>query len=166
MKYMYYPLIFILFIQCFSNKKIKEKEDKIKIEILLSKHRRYAFIDLYEKSIKQEEKKYNIKKTDSLFDLSSTELYHQYCLKIDFYSSKHPSYTNENYEKMINKWLMKNYFPSMPTDNPNLKTTMTLKKALDFYESSDLNKYIDSLRSIFYEKYRNNNLESLNCMEK
>lgn len=54
----------------------------------------------------------------------------------------------------------------MPTDNPNLKTTMTLKKALDFYESSDLNKYIDSLRSIFYEKYRNNNLESLNCMEK
>ena len=61
---------------------------------------------------------------------------------------------------------MKNYFPSMPTDNPNLKTTMTLKKALDFYESSDLNKYIDSLRSIFYEKYRNNNLESLNCMEK
>lgn len=54
----------------------------------------------------------------------------------------------------------------MPTDNPNLKTTMTLKKALDFYESPDLNKYIDSLRSIFYEKYINNNLESLNCMEK
>ena len=34
MKYMYYPLIFILFIQCFSNKKIKEKEDKIKIEFV------------------------------------------------------------------------------------------------------------------------------------
>lgn len=42
---------------------------------------------------------------------------------------------------------------------------MTFKKALDFYESDDLNKYIDSLRILFYKKYEQHNLKSIDCVE-
>lgn len=168
MKYLYYTLISsisLILIHCVSNNKTIKEKDRKKIEILLSKHKRYAFIDLYKKSIKQEEKKYQIKYCDSLFDLSSTELAQENCLFIDFYSKEHPSYIDKNYNAMINKWLKKNYSPDMPTDNPNIKTTMTFKKSLDFYESTDLNKYIDSLRTVFYKKYEEHNLKSINCIE-
>jgi len=63
------------------------------------------------------------------------------------------------------KWLKKDYPVYMPTDNPNVRTTMTFKKALDFYESDDLNKYIDSLRILFYKKYEQHNLKSIDCVE-
>lgn len=168
---MYYKHIFVgvsvLFglIYCTTNKKPTNEEDLKKIEVLLSKHKRYAFIDLYEKSLKREETKYQIKKNDSLFDLSSNELYNENCLKMDFYSDDHKSYIDENYNFLISKWLSKDYPPYMPLDNPNIKTTMTFKKALDFYESADLNKYIDSLRTVFYRKYEDHNLKSIECIE-
>lgn len=142
-KYIFVGIFILLgLIYCTTNKKPTNEQDLKKIEILLSKHKRYAFIDLYEKSIRQEEKKYHIKKCDSLFDLSSNELYNENCLKMDFYSDDHKSYDDENYNILISKWLNKEYPAYIPTDNPNIKTTMTLKKALDFYESADLNIYI------------------------
>ncbi len=84
---------------------------------------------------------------------------------MDFYSKEHPSYIDENYKKLINKWLNKEYPIEMSIDNPNVKTTMAFKKVLDFYESSDLNEYIDSLRNVFYKKYNKNELGSLNCIK-
>ena len=168
MKYMHTLLsllILLTFVYCSTNKKSISKQDRNKIELLLSKHKRYAFIDLYEKYLRQEENKNGIKKCDSLFDLSSAELYNEYCLKIDFYSDDHKTYNDKNYDLLIFRWLNKNYPINMPMDNPNIKTTMALKKALDFYESADLNKYIDSLRIVFYKKHENNNLESINCVE-
>ncbi|MEN2436808.1 hypothetical protein AAH994_15440 [Weeksellaceae bacterium A-14] len=168
MKYIYYTLIssvLFLLIYCVSNKKPVNEQDLKRIEILLSKHKRYAFIDLYKKSLKQEEKKYQIKPLDSLFDLSSTELVQENCIFMDFYSEEHPSYIDDNYNSMIDKWLKKDYTPEMPTDNPNIKTTMTFKRALDFYESADLNKYIDSLRTVFHKKYEKHNLKSIDCIK-
>ncbi len=150
---------------CTTNKKPTNEQDLKKIETLLSKHKRYAFIDLYEKSIRQEEKKHHIKKCDSLFDLSSNEIYNENCLKMDFYSDDHKSYDDENYNLLISKWINKDYPPYMPLDNPNIKTTMALKKSLDFYESADLKKYIDSLRTVFYKKYEEHNLKSLECID-
>ncbi|WP_370901323.1 hypothetical protein [Chryseobacterium gossypii] len=157
--------LLLVLIYCSTNKKPTNEQDLRKIEILLSKHKRYAFIDLYEKSIRQEEKKYHIKKCDSLFDLSSNELYNENCLKMDFYSDDHKSYDDENYNILISKWLKKEYPPYIPTDNPNIKTTMVFKKALDFYESADLNNYIDSLRIVFYKKYKEHNLKSIDCTD-
>lgn len=158
----------ILFIcNCSINKNdLINSGDKEKIDLLLSKYKRYAFLDLYRKSIKQEEKKYNIKKCDSLFDISSMELQNEYCLFVDFYSSQHPSYIDENYNKMIKKWLTKDYSPYMPLDNPNIKTVMEYKRALDFYESRDLKNYIDSLRNVYYEKYNKNELKNIDCIRK
>jgi hypothetical protein len=154
----------ILFVNCSSNRKTISNEDRNKIETLLSKHRRYAFTNLYEKSISKDEKKYNIKKCDSIFDLTSNELYNEYCINIDFYSEANQRYENKNYDALIAKWLSKDYSSYMPVDNPNLKTSMSLKRALDFYESNDLKKYIDSLRVVFLKKYQDNNLKSLNCI--
>ncbi|MCQ9639362.1 hypothetical protein MP478_08140 [Chryseobacterium sp. WG14] len=157
-------LLLLGLIYCTSSKKPINKQDLRKIELLLSKHKKYAFIDLYRKEIQQEEKKYHIKKCDSLFDLSSTELVQENCLFMDFYSEDHSSYIDQNYQSMINKWLKKDYPPSIPADNPNIKMTMTFKKALDFYESADLDKYIDSLRVVCHRKYKENKLESINCI--
>ncbi|UZT96699.1 hypothetical protein ODZ84_15900 [Chryseobacterium fluminis] len=165
-KYIFVSISMLLsLIHCTTNKKSTNEQDLKKIEILLSKHKRYAFIDLYRKSLRQEEKKYHVKKCDSLLDVSSTELYNENCLKADFYSDDHKSYNDENYNLLILKWLKKDYPVYMPTDNPDVRTTMTFKKALDFYESDDLNKYIDSLRILFYKKYERHNLKSIDCVE-
>lgn len=160
--------IIILFISnCSANKNDSINfEDKRKIEILLSKYKRYAFLDLYGRSIKQDHKKYNIKRCDSLFDVSSMELQNEYCLFVDFYSAQHQSYIDENYNIMIKKWLDKDYSPYMPLDNPNIKTVMEYKRALDFYESKNLKDYIDSLRNVYYEKYNNNELKNIDCIRK
>lgn len=166
MKYVYIIFIssvFFILVNC-STKTNTIEEDKRKIEILLSKYKRYAFLDLYEKSIFQSEKRNNIKKCDSILDISSTELYHEYCLFIDFHSKEHSGYTDENYDALIKKWLKKDYLPYMPLDNPNIKTNMEFKRALDFYDSGDLKKYIDSLRIVYHEKYKKNELRGLECI--
>lgn len=149
---------------CKTNKKTNELAHNKKIELLISKHRKHAFIDFYEKSIKQEEIRYRLKKCDSLVDLSASELYNENCLKIDFYSEDHPTYTDKNYDLLISKWLGKKYPDYTSPDDKSIKTTMTFKRALDFYESADLNKYLDSLRSVFYKKHENHNLKSIDCI--
>jgi hypothetical protein len=153
-----------LLFACSFKKQIISDKDKEHIEILLSKYKRYAFVDLYEKSILQSEKKYNLKKCDSIFDISSTELHHEYCLFMDFHSKEHQGYIDENYNAMIKKWLNKDYSPYMPLDNPEIKTNMEFKRALDFYDSIELKKYLDSLRIIYYKKYKNNELRGLDCI--
>lgn len=168
MKYKYTLLkllILCTLICCDKEKNSISKDDLNKIELLLSKHKRFAFVDFYEKSIKKDEKKFNLKKCDSLFDMTSTQLYHEYCLKVDFYSEDHPTYEDKNYDALISKWLNKKYPVYMPPDDPNIKTTFAFKRALDFYESDDLEKYIDSLRVVFYSKHKNSNLKSIKCLD-
>jgi len=148
--------IFILF-------SVKKNNDKI--EILLLHHRKHAFIDFYQKFIIKEKKRYQLHECDSLFDLTSTELFHEACLMIDFYSERHPSYIDENYILMINRWINKKQDDYAPLDNPNIKTTMAFKRAIDFYESEDLAKYIDSLRNVFYKKAEKGELRSLECID-
>lgn len=156
-------IIFLLF-SCITDPKKISKADSEKIELILAKHKKYAFMDLYRKSILKEENFYRIQKCDSIFDLSASELMSENCLKIDFYSDDNLSYTDTNYESLIARWLNKYYPPYAPTDDANIKTTMTFKKVFDFYESPDLNKYIDSLRTVFHEKHLNNNLKSIDCI--
>ncbi len=50
-------LILFILICCSTKKNDISKQDRNKVELLLSKHKRYAFIDLFEKYIKQEESK-------------------------------------------------------------------------------------------------------------
>ena len=157
-------IIFLLF-SCSPYPKMISKADSEKIEFILAKHKKYAFMDLYRKSLLKEENNYNIQKCDSIFDLSASELISENCLKIDFYSDDHPFYADTNYESLIESWLNKQYPPFAPTDDANLKTSMTFKKVFDFYESADLNKYIDSLRTVFHEKHLNNNLKSIDCIK-
>ena len=158
-------LALILLISCRTYPKKISKADSEKIELILAKHKKYAFMNLYRKSLMKEENKYNLKKCDSIFDLSASELISENCLKIDFYSDDNPFYTDPNHESLIARWLNKDYPTFAPTDDANLKTTMTFKKVFDFYESADLNKYIDSLRTVFHEKHLNNNLKSIDCID-
>lgn len=163
MKIMIYAIFSTLLFSCIANDKPSNISDYKKIDLLLTKHKQKAFIDLYQKLVSQEERKYQIKKTDSLYDLTYGEINSEFCLDIDFYSEEHPSYSDENYDKLINKWLKTDYF--IHTDNQNIKPTLTFKKAFAFYESEDLNKYIDSLRIVFIRKYKENKLESIKCIK-
>lgn len=156
-------LVLPLFIFCSVKKQVIN--DKEKIEKLLLLHKKHAFIDLYEKIINQEKKKYQLIISDSLFDLTSSELVNEYCLRIDFYSDMHPTYDDVNYNGMINSWLKKEYPVYTVLDNPNIKTTMAFKKVFDFYESDDLANYLDSLRTVFYKKHKNKELGSINCID-
>ena len=158
-------LALLLLISCSTYSKKISKADSEKIELILAKHKKYAFMNLYRKSLLKEENKYNLQKCDSIFDLSASELISENCLRIDFYSDDNTSYTDPNYEFLIARWLNKDYPPFAPADDANLKTTMTFKKVFDFYESADLNKYIDSLRNVFHEKHLNNNLKSIHCID-
>lgn len=135
-----------------------------KIEGLLAIHRQHAFMDLYNRALKKEKEQLKIP-YDSLVDISSMELYHEFCLIMDFYSEDHPTYDNENYYRLIDKWLKKEYKPYTSLDDKNLKAHMTFRRAFDFYESEDLDQYIDSLRILFHERQQHDTLRSLKCYE-
>lgn len=149
-------------LSCSSSLKPKGDLNDQKIEEMLSIHRQYAFMDLYKKALEREQEQYGIS-DDALLDLSSVQLYHEFCLPLDFYSDDHPSYVDENYVILINKWLEKEYKAYMPVDDKNLKTHMTFRRVFDFYESEDLDRYIDSLRTLFQKKYKKHTLKSLDC---
>ncbi|MGG5505660.1 MULTISPECIES: hypothetical protein [unclassified Myroides] len=152
------------FISCSTTVKREQELINQKIEGLLAIHRQYAFMDLYNRALKKEKEQFKIP-YDSLLDISSMELIYDVCLMVDFYSEDHPSYIDENYNRIRDKWLKKDYKPYMPLDDKNLRPHMTFRRAFDFYESEDLAQYIDSLRTLFREKQRNNTLRSLECYE-
>lgn len=150
---------------CFFSFGMSKDVGNEKIEKLLLIHRKYAFIDLYEKSLDKVRQENNLVIDDSLVDLSRAELYHEYCLIMDFYSEVNNTYENKNYENMINKWVEKTYTPYSSIDDPKLIGHMTFKRAFDFYYSEDLNSYIDSLRVLFHTKYKEGKIRSLDCLE-
>lgn len=152
------------FISCSTTVKREQELINQKIEGLLAIHRQYAFMDLYERALKKEKEQLKIP-YDALVDISRMELFHEFCIVMDFYSEDHPSYIDENYNRIRDKWLKKEYEPYMPLDDKNLNAHMTFRRAFDFYESEDLDQYIDSLRTLFREKQRHNTLRSLECYE-
>ncbi len=101
-KILIYVLLLIVSVNCISLRPEKYSKEKQNIEKILSFHKEYAFIDLYEKSLDKIREEEGVILEDYLFDMSSMELYHEYCLVIDFYSYNHQSYKNKNYENLIN----------------------------------------------------------------
>lgn len=155
----------VFLISCSTAIKKEQDLNDQKIEGLLAIHRQYAFMDLYHRALKKEKEQFKTE-YDSLVDLSSIELYHEFCIVMDFYSEDHPTYDNANYYRLIDKWLAKEYRPNMSLDDKNLKAHRTFRRAFDFYESEDLQQYIDSLRTLFRNKQQHNTLKSLECYER
>lgn len=153
-------LILIFSVNYTSLRSEKDNKEEQSIEKILSFHREYAFIDLYEKSLNKVRREEGVITEDYLFDLSSIELYHEYCIIMDFDYN-----TNQNYKNLIKKWVEKTYKPYTSLDDPKLIGHMTFRKAFDFYYSDDLDDYIDSLRVIFQAKYKKGELKSLKCLE-
>ncbi len=96
--------------------------------------------------------KYGISKKDSCYsrmhiqDVST----HQY-LNTSRYNLDY-IYEDKNSKNLINKWLSKKDFDLIPVeDGDRIKHSFNYYKALEFYNSDDLRKYIDSVRSIEYK---------------
>ncbi|MDM1376787.1 hypothetical protein [Myroides marinus] len=160
-----YVLLLILSVNCTFLKSEKDGKEEQDIEKILLIHKEYAFIDLYKKSLDRIRKEKGVIAEDFLVDISAAELYHEYCLVVDFYSENYQSYENKNYESLINKWVEKTYNPYTAMDNPNVIAHMTFRKTFDFYYSDDLDNYIDSLRTVFRAKHKVGELQSLKCLE-
>jgi len=64
----------------------------------------------------------------------------------------HLIYEDSNRIKLISKWVnYKEYIPFVhPPDHPD--GSLDMVKALDFYNSKDLKKYIDSIRKVELQK--------------
>ncbi len=68
--------------------------------------------------------------------------------------------TDENREKLINSWLNKNYFDKymlgadydLMNEKDKKKITLDILKFIEFYQSSDLDQYMDSINEIELKK--------------
>ncbi len=157
-------IILIISLNLFLNCNSVKTNDYLQIEKLLNKYKRYAMLDLYEKSTKNKISFNKLTNNRHYIDYTRIELIHEYCLIIDFYSKNHPTYSDSNYDNLIKKWMSKEYTYNSSVDDTLAIPIMEQKRALDFYESEDLKKYIDSLRNMYHSKYNNKQLISLECI--
>ncbi len=65
---------------------------------------------------------------------------------------------DKNKEKLIEKWVNTDKYYTLPerVDKEHPDGSLDLAKAIDFYNSKDLDVYIDSLRKSYYKSYHEN----------
>jgi hypothetical protein len=114
--------VYILIVICLTNCSAQTKENKLEKELIKIKNQ--AFCDCYYGSTKNEQVKYKDGST--------------YVQVIDL--QKEYIFGNKSYRRMIDNWIIKDYKSYNPNNN------LYLMRCLDFYNSSILNKFIDSVR--------------------
>lgn len=115
-------IVYILLAICLTSCSAQTKDNKLEGELIKIKNQ--AFCDCYYEVIKNESFKYKDGSTYvQLIDLKEEYIF-----------------GNENYRKMINNWVKKEY-KSYDSNN-----NLYLMKCLDFYNSKELEKFVDSIR--------------------
>ena len=124
-------------------------EDSIQIEKELLNYKKCLFSEVYNRSREANYKRMHLE-MDTVKDIT----YY-------FHSSFNKLWLNEdkNRSRLLKKWLDKEvYIPiAKPPDHPN--GSLDLARAIDFYESEELQKYIDSLRVNEYNFMHNEKKE-------
>lgn len=124
-------------------------EDSVYVERELLAFKNILFSELYNRSKTITQNKKNISCNDSLNDLSY------------YFYSFYPGWMMEdrNREKLLEKWLKyERYIPiAQPPDHP--EGSLDLARALDFYNSDDLTKFLDSLRILEYKRIKSDYIE-------
>lgn len=127
MKTIYFLLLIIV-----SSCSAQNENTKLENELLKLKNQ--AFCDCYYKATESEKIAYN----DGSSYVQIINLKDEYI------------YGNQNYRNMINQWLQKEYKSFDPKNN------LYLMKCLDFYNSKELEKFIDSVRQNELQLMKNN----------
>ena len=115
-------VVYILLALCLTNCSAQTKDNKLEGELVKIKNQ--AFCDCYYEATKNESVKYK----DGSSYVQVIDLKEEYI------------FGNENYRKMIDNWAKKEY-KSYDSNN-----NLYLMKCLDFYNSKELKKFIDSVR--------------------
>ena len=127
-----------------TNNKIS-KEDSLFVESELLKYKNCLFSEIYENGLKKTYKRLGYEQKIKPKDLT------YYFYGGDFNPEFMKNDNNRN--KLITKWLNDKTYESVPEI---VDGSLDLVRALDFYNSEDLKKYLDSLRVIEYERISNN----------
>ncbi|TRX35409.1 hypothetical protein [Flavobacterium restrictum] len=128
-------IVYILLAICLTNCSAQTKDNKLEGELVKIKNQ--AFCDCYYEATKNESVKYK----DGSNYVQIINLNEEYI------------FGNENYRKMIDNWVKKEY-KSYDSNN-----NLYLMKCLDFYNSKELKKFIDSVRQqeiILNDKFKKN----------
>lgn len=123
MKNIFFIIILFQFVVCKGQS--DNGIDKLKLETELIKLKNQAFCDCYAEVISGKEK---IKYKDGSTYVNIINLKGEYI------------FGNEKYWQMIKKWVAKDYISYNPDNN------LYLMECLDFYNSKELNDFIDSVR--------------------
>ena len=115
-------IIYVLLATCLASCSAQTKNDKLEKELVKIKNQ--AFCDCYYEVTKNELVKYK----DGSTYVQVIDLKEEYI------------FGNENYRKMIDNWVKKDYKSYDPNNN------LYLMKCLDFYNSKELEKFVDSIR--------------------
>jgi hypothetical protein len=114
------------------------------------------FLNYLTKLKNETEKKYNISKNDSCYkSINIVDVSGHQILNISQHDLKY-IYDDKNSIIMIQKWLKKDDFDLIPLENgEKIKHSYNYFKALEFYNSEELKKYLDSVRIIEFNKINN-----------
>ena len=133
-----------------SEKQISKRQIQIEENLIALKN--WCFIECYSESQKLTYKRIGINTKDSCFSSKQindlTKYYYVNNSGIDL----NIIFKDSNRVRLIEKWVNKEgYVPFVnPPDFP--QGSLDMVKALDFYNSEDLKKYIDSIRKIELKK--------------
>jgi len=115
-------IIYLLLASVFASCSAQTRNEKLEAELVKIKNQ--AFCDCYYEVTKNELVKYK----DGTTYVQVIDLKEEYI------------FGNENYRKLIDNWMKKDYKSYEPSNN------LYLMKCLDFYNSKELEKFVDSIR--------------------
>ena len=128
-----------------TEKNYLSKEDSIRLEKDILNYKNILFSYLYNDSKKQTYKKKGLLVCDTLKDL--THLYNSNTIDLRWVGE------DKNRDKLLQTWLAKEEYYVHISDPPEIPDgSLDLTRALDFYNSKELNVFIDSLRRSEYKK--------------
>ncbi len=155
--------MFFLFISCTANQKAKKdiqktqnvitRNDSLEIEEQLLNYKNVLFSQLYQESKKATYKKKNLQILDTLPDMTYF-----------YYNNWNLFWTiDDNKNKLFHKWLDNDEFFLEKDFHLEIPSgSLDLARALAFYNSEDMEKFLDSIRATEYRRVTSRKSDSIN----
>lgn len=166
-------IIFTLVLLCLSCRTNKKKIDQRHIDNInqiIENEKIVMTIEVYEKDIEYMKNKYKILPDNNIVkDISKNKILYEMCVEDIHILMKDGKFDNER-NNLLNKWFNNhNYNPKFHfifEDNYKYQPSLSFLKAMDFYNSKDLNIFLKSLKDDLINKYLSGNHPEINfCIE-
>lgn len=160
--------IFNLF-SCFSSKNLHIKDNNIdqKINLIVNDRKIFLAYKVYKIEKENMRIKYDIEYFNAQSDLSAIKIDNEYGMHELFGENDSRKIVDPLGDKILCKWNNLNYDPNYYFfyDHVVSNTHLSFLKMMDFYNSDDMKKYHDSLRSSLIMRYHSKDKVLLNYLE-